>query len=71
MQNKEKVEHIKSLLDEKEPERCQAEERLAPLKSHLQSEIKEGEYYRVLEDKSTKIQSRGCGTRALGVGQLN
>ena len=58
LQNKEKVEHIKSLLDEKEPERCQAEERLAPLKSHLQSEINEGEYFRVLEDKSTKIQNR-------------
>lgn len=54
----EKIQKIKAILIEKGPARNHAKEWLTPLKKELEGELKETDYYRILEAKSKQIQSR-------------
>jgi TnpA family transposase len=52
MKNKEKVNYIKSILEDP------VENRLMSLKVELEVDLKEDDYYRILEEKSIRIQNR-------------
>lgn len=54
----EKIQKIKAILIEKGPTRKYVEEWLAPLKKELEGELKETDYYRILEARSKQIQNR-------------
>ena len=58
LSNAEKVDHIRALLDTREANRCGAEAEVAAWKAELEAELREDDYYRILESRSVRIQNR-------------
>jgi hypothetical protein len=58
LSNIEKVDRIRALLETREAYRRGAEAEIAGWKAELETEVSEGDYYRILETRSIRLQNR-------------